>query len=75
MPMQWFFSVDDLILEIMGQSLINKKTCLYFLDGMSLAAAPQVNLSRLKSIFLKNIFSKPFHTEILPNLHAPANQR
>ena len=32
----------------MGQSLFNKKTCLYFLDEMSLAAARQVNLSRLK---------------------------
>ena len=32
----------------MAQSLINKKTCLYFLDEMSLAAERQVNLSRLK---------------------------
>ena len=32
----------------MAQSLINKKTCLYFLDEMSLAAERQVSLSRLK---------------------------
>ena len=32
----------------MGQSLINKKSCLYFLDELSLSAARQVDLSRLK---------------------------
>ena len=32
----------------MGDFLNNKKMCLYFLDEMSLAAARQVNLSRLK---------------------------
>ena len=31
-----------------AQSLINKKTCLYFLDEMSLAAALLVHLSCLK---------------------------
>ena len=33
---------------IMGRLLINKKTCIYFLDEMSLAAAQLVHLSRLK---------------------------
>ena len=31
-----------------GQSLTNKKSCLYFLDETSFSAARQVNLSRLK---------------------------
>ena len=41
---------------IMGQSLINKKTCVYFLDEMSLSVARKVNLSRLK-IKTASIFS------------------
>ena len=36
------------VLGVMAQSLVNEKTRPYFLDEMSLSAARQVNLSRLK---------------------------
>ena len=45
-----------------GQSLINKNMCLYFLDEMSLYAARQVNLSRLK------IKTRLFVDEGLPHI-------
>ena len=38
------------VLHSKGQFLINKKTCLYFLDGISLAAPRHVNLSRLQCV-------------------------
>ena len=40
--------VSEICLHTKGQLLMESKTCLYFLDEMSLAAALQVHLSRLK---------------------------
>ena len=44
----------------MGQSFVNERTCLYFLDEMSLSAAQQVDLSHLK------MKTRPFLDQGLP---------
>ena len=40
---------EDSLTGLMGRLLIKKKTCLYFLDEMSLTAVQLVHLSHLKT--------------------------